>query len=1038
MGRKKDFQYKKNYVSRSGYRPKKRELKKKKIFTSTRGDWEAGLYQDLYKEGEEQNIKNGMCPNLSFDPRKIPDMINPKESNLDKILKKVKSGSKLRTAEMVIYNAFNSKSSSEILKDMKSLEKDKFAKVMTKEGKAKAIINHISSYLEKGDYLRAYIFDMQLKKFELNEDLEREYNDLLSEIDRNIYYSKSFDVHELQFIKLHRFMPPLGKTGFVKLDDFQLETVHAIDSGYDCIVSAPTSSGKSVLSGYLLTKSYKRILIIVPTTPLAWQLDAYATKVYGDDIPIVTKSYKSIPKRDEMIELIMRRNGLVGTSDAVLDLLPLLIKNGVNFDAIIVDEVHMLGNSDCSDMELVLKYLMGRENKPQLLCLSATIGNIDYLKNWIETISDNRSVVKIINCDKRFFNLQKFYYEINDKSETGGLTNRIHPLTMVSVDEFKDKSILEKNLYPTPPDTWHLYEKVKNINLDLGNKDPYVKYDKKHCITLDESNELFNDLIKLLVDNISDQRVIDLLNKFSDNSFGRTNPRPIDIAFTLKKESKCPCLFFVRDTAKCKRLAKKLSDDVIEMQDKKYPNYYKEKMKKIKSNKGYLKKMDKKASSQKNYGHDFDKKKKKEMMKEDKNVDDNYEEVSLNEPHHDFILNNQQKFREVNVEEWANSLNKYFRKEGDNYNYVIDLLWRGIGVYATGLPDPYLRLVQKLSSQGDLALVISDKQLVFGVSMPFRSVVIYDDDELDPLWVKQMEGRAGRRGLDKEGCVIYAGFSWNRIKELCVSKIPDIENSDTRVYTLDHAIQLSGDDNWNRVKVNNFSNEVSDEESLEHYRDISDNLSNGWNFVIRQLSPLYNYKTYSDYVKDNTGSEVISNSRFDALRKVDDDNNNFNYMMWRLRNSEYSYIIAYLIAFLEKAFNNCKPDEKNNQIELANILLKYILNYDVEENEDNKMPEVPKFMEEPFCNLRESMLERDLDVFEYCDRTLFNCIRENRVSYQGSDEKTDDVRDRLLKFAEILIIIQHYFRHCRKKTMTILFSKLITRIRHMYNDSSPF
>ena len=26
------------------------------------------------------------------------------------------------------------------------------------------------------------------------------------------------------------------------------------------------------------------------------------------------------------------------------------------------------------------------------------------------------------------------------------------------------------------------------------------------------------------------------------------------------------------------------------------------------------------------------------------------------------------------------------------YNYVLDLLWRGVGVYATGLPDPYLRL----------------------------------------------------------------------------------------------------------------------------------------------------------------------------------------------------------------------------------------------------------------------------------------------------------------------------------------------------------
>ena len=1036
MGKKRNFNYKKNYISDSRYKQKKREKKKKKQYTTTRGDWEAGLYQDVYREGEEQNIKKGMCPKLSFDPKKIKNMMNPKETKLEKIMKKVKSNQNLRTAELVIYNAYTKKSSNDILKDMKSLEIDSFAKVSTKEGKAKALISHIGNYMGKGDFLKTYIFDMQLKKFELSGDLKEEYELLLPDIDKNIYNSENFDVHEIQFIKLHRFMPPLGKSGFVKLDDFQLETIRAIDEGYDCIVSAPTSSGKSVLSGYLLTKDYKRILIIVPTTPLAWQLDAYATEVYGDDIPIVTKSYKSIPKRDEMIELIMKRNGLVGTSDAVLDLLPMLVKRGIVFDAIIVDEVHMLGNSDCSDMEFILKYLLSREVKPQLLCLSATIGNIYYLKSWIEKISKGRSNVKVINCDKRFFNLQKFYYEVNDKSETGGLTNRIHPLTMVSVDEFRDRSILEKNLYPTPPDTWHLYKRVKSVNLDLGDKDPYVKFDKKHCITLDESNELFNDLISLLVNEISDDRVVSLLNNFTNNTFGRTSPRPIDIAFTLKKENKCPCLFFIRDTSKCKRIAKKFSDDIIKMQDAKHPDYYKEKMKKIKKNKNYLKKQDKKASSQKNYGHNFDKKKKKEMMKEDTNNKNDYEEVSLNEPHPDFILNREQKFREVNIEDWANSLNKYFRREGDGYNYVIDLLWRGVGVYATGLPDPYLRLVQKLASQGDLALVISDKQLVFGVSMPFRSVVIYDDDELDPLWVKQMEGRAGRRGLDKEGCVIYAGFSWDRIKELCVSKIPDIEDCDTRIYTLDHAIELSQDNNWNNVKINNFSRNLSDKESIEHYENISSNLICGWTFVLRSLSPLYEYKTYNDYAKDN--KDLISIEKFNVLRDYDNDCNNFNYMMWRLRKSEYSYIIAYLIKFLEKAFNNCKPEEESNQIDLANMLLKYIMNYDVEKIDANKLPEIPRLSEDPYINLRKSMLENKLDVCEYSDMVLFSCIRENKISNQGNSEDTDNLRGRLLKFAEILIVIQNYFRHSRKKTMTILFSKLITRLRHMYNDSSPF
>ena len=32
-------------------------------------------------------------------------------------------------------------------------------------------------------------------------------------------------------------------------------------------------------------------------------------------------------------------------------------------------------------------------------------------------------------------------------------------------------------------------------------------------------------------------------------------------------------------------------------------------------------------------------------------------------------------------------LGSYFKKSGDSDHYVIDLLWRGVGVYAAGLPD---------------------------------------------------------------------------------------------------------------------------------------------------------------------------------------------------------------------------------------------------------------------------------------------------------------------------------------------------------------
>ena len=50
--------------------------------------------------------------------------------------------------------------------------------------------------------------------------------------------------------------------------------------------------------------------------------------------------------------------------------------------------------------------------------------------------------------------------------------------------------------------------------------------------------------------------------------------------------------------------------------------------------------------------------------------------------------------------------------------------------YIVKFPDNYLRIVQKLANQKKLAVVFSDKELVFGVSMPFPDFVILNDDSL--------------------------------------------------------------------------------------------------------------------------------------------------------------------------------------------------------------------------------------------------------------------------------------------------------------------
>ena len=109
-----------------------------------------------------------------------------------------------------------------------------------------------------------------------------------------------------------------------------------------------------------------------------------------------------------------------------------------------------------------------------------------------------------------------------------------------------------------------------------------------------------------------------------------------------------------------------------------------------------------------------------------------------------------------------------------------------------------------------LAIVFSDDSLVFGVSMPFRTSVITNDPKIDPMMYHQMAGRAGRRGLDKEGNVIFVERSWEKIKELSVSVIPSIIGEDTMFYGNIYSQKLSSNPMWKNIQ-SNFLQKIQDQ-----------------------------------------------------------------------------------------------------------------------------------------------------------------------------------------------------------------------------------
>ena len=150
-----------------------------------------------------------------------------------------------------------------------------------------------------------------------------------------------------------------------------------------------------------------------------------------------------------------------------------------------------------NDMENLAKAFY-KENI-QFGALSATIGNINELHQWWNRVSNNNKEIVIIQCDNRFFNLQRFFIDHNGKM------NKIHPLSMVEIQDFIDGSILEKDLYPVPNQIWELYENLIKNNFKLKSIDAYKYFSKDQHISLKDSYKWFNKLLEFMIKNINNK-----------------------------------------------------------------------------------------------------------------------------------------------------------------------------------------------------------------------------------------------------------------------------------------------------------------------------------------------------------------------------------------------------------------------------------------------------------------------------------------------------------------------------------------------------
>lgn len=949
-----------------------------------RGFWSASFTQRGADQLKEQTLKEKL-PTGAFDPRKIDDMMEPKQTYEQLLMIKHMKGEHLTKKEQIIVENIIRKEKELVAYDIEKIEKQGLnARPETNEGRYRLLCRYARFYLDEDKDNSVYYTWMKLNTISVSSELLADFADLRAEMKETI---DTLDTIKLQCTDFHHNMPPLNEKGFVRLDDWQKQVIQNIRNERSTIVKAPTSAGKTIIMSYLFAHYAKTItaIYVVPTDILAWQVASMIGKAIDKDIPIATSNYESDIDLEGMLGKIRSVGILVGTPKTILDYLPF-----INFQIkwLIIDEIHMIGSQESKEMETIIKALYDAK----IFALSATIGNITLLRDWFVKVGHD---VEVIECNKRFFNHQRFYYD-NRKMV------RIHPLSLISITDIETGNIKNINLMPTPPDIYDLSQKMKKIipvSLQINKH-----FHRDHVITLDEINDYFNILIDWLIANISTHRekIISIISSYKFDDLEENKYDLYDVAVTLRDNDKIPALAFQTNAHECLELVRVFSRRIQDEEEKTFPNLRKERMKQMARADAAKKKIE-----QIKMDDMGDKKMSKEMMKG--NCDTLSEIIcieALNEPHPKFIINNHQPFTQQQMDEWCRELKQYFPPNGSQNHYILDLLWRGVGVYCHGLPEPYLHLVQNLACSGKLGFVFSDGSLVYGVSMPFRTVVIMRDDNLvwqntageiqvDGMTYLQEVGRAGRRGLDKEGNIIHVGYSSKEIKALLTCSIPHIAGKNTIVYGANYGKLLSGgDDRWDRIKSNFLLEKITDAYAKKFYESIDKNMTKGWKFAVNS-------------------------------------NSHFLHMMWRFRHSEKGFRAAFLLNEMRKIYKHANPKNENTQIELCKMICYYV---DAEKLASEYILTEVDSVTTP---LRDNFKTLGLDLPDKIDGAIYLCFQQNRLISMPTDKETSMLRVKMFNFGSTVRYIQNYFYHSGEVILTQLLAKILTRIWWIHHMSSP-
>lgn len=480
---------------------------------------------------------------------------------------------------------------------------------------------------------------------------------------------------------------------------------------------------------------------------------------------------------------------------------------------IIFDEIHSIGQADDG---VVWEQLLLLAPCP-IIALSATVGNPQAFSNWLSlTQQANGNELKMIEHKTRYSDLRKYIYNpptlfaFNGLSEpvqlaTLGLDNSPHMTFMHPVASLIDRSRgMPDDLTLEPRDClalWRSMDKHKTKDFPLEDglnpsvalpqltaKSDVIRWEANLKETLKgwmkDSQSPFDKVLNELSTNIHNS-TCSPLQKTSTESPELDTSRTVKassildttlpLICSLHEQGALPAIFFNYDRSWCEKLCQHLLAELQEAEErwKSFSTVWKKTIadwkawKKTEEKRAKIKPLKGKQSS----NDDGERLSRTERLRDSAPSESSpYDSFDPDEPVSGFHLADMKCLTRSEFDAYAMELRKRSIP-----GWLIDGLKRGIGVHHSGMNRKYRQVCEILFRKGYLRVVIATGTLALGINMPCKTVVFSGDSVfLTALGFRQAAGRAGRRGFDFLGNVVFQCIAYSKVCRLLSSKLPDL------------------------------------------------------------------------------------------------------------------------------------------------------------------------------------------------------------------------------------------------------------------------